>query len=198
MTGLTGVGSSRLTWSAGSYLLRDRYQLLLESGTGGVQDVAGNALDGDGPIGTFPSGDGLPGGDWQLPLNVLVGDVNGDGVVNVIDKARVQNCYGAVCGDPKYDPLADFNGDGVINVIDKARVRLHYGEELPAPTLLVQNIGDDDEGRRPTPAPVAATVDAVRVGTPSGGPMAGEASPSTLLASLVEILNPLARLGIWR
>jgi hypothetical protein len=136
MTGLAGVGGTRLTWSVGSYLLSDRYQMLLGSGVGGVQDLAGNALDGDGAVGSFPSGNGLPGGDWQMPLNVLVADVNGDGVVNTLDKDQVSLRYGATLGQPSYRSVVDINGDGVINVLDKALVATKLGTVLPAPLPL--------------------------------------------------------------
>ena len=42
-----------------------KYEVLINSGTGdsGIQDVAGNALDGNF-YGSFPTGDGLPGGNF--------------------------------------------------------------------------------------------------------------------------------------
>ncbi|MGB2823874.1 MAG: dockerin type I repeat-containing protein, partial [Phycisphaerae bacterium] len=120
------------------YFTMGRYKLILDGGAGGVQDIAGNALDGDGELDVFPSGDGVPGGDWAFELNVLVGDVSqGDGVVDALDRDYVCQRYGGVLGSAvtgwNYDPLADVNGDGVINVIDRAIVRLHYGDVLPPP-----------------------------------------------------------------
>ena len=45
------------------------YQVVIDSGTDdhGIQDVAGNALDGD-YYGKFPTGDGLPGGDFVATI----------------------------------------------------------------------------------------------------------------------------------
>ncbi len=45
------------------------YQVKIDSGTDdhGIQDVAGNALDGD-YYGKFPTGDGLPGGDFVATI----------------------------------------------------------------------------------------------------------------------------------
>jgi hypothetical protein len=49
-----------------------RYLIVIDSGTGdsGVQDVAGNALDGNF-YGTFPSGDGLPGGNFVASVETF-------------------------------------------------------------------------------------------------------------------------------
>jgi len=132
LSGPAGVGTDRLTWTSAAFLARDRYQVRLAGGAFTVADLAGNLLDGESGTDPFPSGDGVAGGDWLFSLNVLVADVSlGDGVVNVLDKAKVRLAYGAVLGDANYDPLVDINGDGVINVIDKAQVRLHYGDTLP-------------------------------------------------------------------
>jgi len=132
LTGPSASGTDTLTWDAGMYFSVGRYGLLLAGGAGGVQDIAGNALDGDGPLGAFPSGDGAPGGDWAFELNVLIGDAcAGDGLVDRRDRDFVRNRYGDVLGWGHYDPLADINGDGVVNVIDRALVRFYYGDVLP-------------------------------------------------------------------
>jgi uncharacterized repeat protein (TIGR01451 family) len=46
-----------------------KYEVVINSGTGdtGIQDVAGNALDGNF-YGTFPTGDGLPGGNFVAAI----------------------------------------------------------------------------------------------------------------------------------
>ena len=60
-----------------------KYEVLINSGTGdtGIHDVAGNALDGNFH-GTFPTGDGLPGGDFIAAISTLHRGVpKGDGYV---------------------------------------------------------------------------------------------------------------------
>jgi hypothetical protein len=49
-----------------------RYEVLISSGTGdtGIQDVAGNALDGNF-YGTFTTGDGLPGGNFIAAISTF-------------------------------------------------------------------------------------------------------------------------------
>lgn len=49
-----------------------KYEVLINSGTGdtGIQDLAGNALDGNF-YGSFPSGDGLPGGNFVATVSTF-------------------------------------------------------------------------------------------------------------------------------
>ena len=54
-----------------------------------------------------------------------VGDVNGDGKVNLADLQAFVASYMARQGDPNYNPAADFNHNGVINQSD-ARVLLTH------------------------------------------------------------------------
>ncbi|RKY87788.1 hypothetical protein DRQ11_05320 [candidate division KSB1 bacterium] len=62
-----------------------------------------------------------------IPIYVkLAGDVNGDGVVNVLDKIIVRNNFGT-SGEPGWIE-ADTNCDGVINVLDKIIVRDQFGQ----------------------------------------------------------------------
>jgi hypothetical protein len=60
----------------------------------------------------------------------LVGDVNGDGVVNCEDLAIVKASFGKKAGQPGFNPAADVNGDGVVNVLDLALV----SKQIPAGT----------------------------------------------------------------
>jgi hypothetical protein len=61
----------------------------------------------------------------------LVGDVNGDGVVNCADLEIVKASFGKKTGQTGFDPRADINGDGVVNVIDLSMV----AKQLPAGTV---------------------------------------------------------------
>ncbi len=53
------------------------------------------------------------------------GDVNADGVVNIIDKVAVRNAFGQ-SGPPGWIP-SDVNWDGVVNILDKVVVRNEFG-----------------------------------------------------------------------
>jgi hypothetical protein len=64
----------------------------------------------------------------------LVGDVNGDGVVNIVDVSAVSKQVGQSTASPygfgsgKYNPDADMNNDGVINIVDVSIVSNHYSQ----------------------------------------------------------------------
>jgi len=57
----------------------------------------------------------------------LVGDVNGDGIVNVVDLTIVALSYGFFEGEPGYDPEADINSDGLVDMRDLTLVAMHLG-----------------------------------------------------------------------
>lgn len=57
----------------------------------------------------------------------ILGDVNGDGTVNVLDLIVVNNAFASLPGDPNYNLYADLNQDGRINVLDMIIVSTHLG-----------------------------------------------------------------------
>ncbi len=56
--------------------------------------------------------------------NPKIGDVNGDGLVNIVDIGIIIDNYGS---SPPTDPRADLNGDNLVNIIDIGIVIDHYG-----------------------------------------------------------------------
>jgi hypothetical protein len=58
----------------------------------------------------------------------LVGDVNGDGKVDMKDVGYVARRFMCVLGDPLWDPMADMNDDEKINMVDIGTVARHFGE----------------------------------------------------------------------
>lgn len=57
-----------VTFNTGKSIRGGRYTFTIHSG--GIRDVAGNALDGEF-FGTFPSGNNIPGGDFVTRLNAI-------------------------------------------------------------------------------------------------------------------------------
>jgi len=57
----------------------------------------------------------------------LMGDVDGNGVVNILDISAVAIAFGADLSSPKYQKYLDFNLDGVINIIDIAAAAANFG-----------------------------------------------------------------------
>jgi hypothetical protein len=67
-------------------------------------------------------------GNYDLYMrSSLVGDVNEDGIVNVIDITLVSLAFGFFQGEPGYDPAADINVDGIVDMRDLALVAMNFG-----------------------------------------------------------------------
>lgn len=60
----------------------------------------------------------------------LVGDVNGDGKVDMIDIGLVCKAYGTSPEVPRWDPRCDLNGDNKIDMKDIGLACMHYGEHI--------------------------------------------------------------------
>jgi hypothetical protein len=65
--------------------------------------------------------------DFWLIKTGSGGDVNGDGVVDILDLSVVALAYGSFEGDPDYNPEADITRDGLVDARDLAIVTLNYG-----------------------------------------------------------------------
>ena len=61
----------------------------------------------------------------------IMGDVNGDHHVNVLDLIVIANALFATPGNPKYNPNADINADGVVNVLDLIDCARYLGTNYP-------------------------------------------------------------------
>jgi hypothetical protein len=111
-TGLSGLGTTTLTWTISPLALGDFPTTLAGSGANALQDAAGNALAG--------------GAGFSRNLKVLYGDFNDDGVVNTLDFTQVNAARSL-----PYNIFADMNGDGVVNTTDVQIVRTQEGSSLP-------------------------------------------------------------------
>jgi parallel beta-helix repeat protein len=131
------VSGQYATWRLASPLGADRLTLQLRSG--GVRDLVGRALDGEwsGGSSTFPSGNGTPGGDFLFSINVLPGDVNGNGSVLADDFSEVKRKFfkdttDTSAGDASYTPFHDVDGSGSILAVDFSEVKKRFFTRLPA------------------------------------------------------------------
>jgi hypothetical protein len=59
---------------------------------------------------------------------IHLGDINGDGKVDILDIALVARSFATVPCSPKWNPIADTNGDGVINIMDIAAAARLFGK----------------------------------------------------------------------
>jgi hypothetical protein len=160
------------TWTLEQPLGADRLLLTLSDQ---VTDLLGNPLDGEWLNGAsvYPSGNGEPGGDFHFLFNVLPGDVNRNGQVNVFDSVDVRGRWNAAAGDSLYSPFADINGNGTINVFDSAPVRAAWNTSLPVgeptPSLTPLRLLHETS-QLPLPTPQLAAAPAARGAAPLGLP----------------------------
>ena len=80
-----------------------------------VSDLAFNRLDGDN--------DGVAGGEYSFPFSVLLGDINGDLVVDSDDADGFEAQFG-MSGDSL---ASDFDSDGSVGLSDFAVLRSKFG-----------------------------------------------------------------------
>ncbi len=62
------------------------------------------------------------------PVRAILGDVNGDGKVDMKDVGIVAKAFGATPSNPRWDPTADLDGDGKIDMKDIAIVAANFGK----------------------------------------------------------------------
>ena len=102
---------------------------------GTVTQQSSNAVpSGDVISENPPAGTSVAAGssvNLVVSSGALIGDVNGDGVVNCLDMAIVKTSFGKKAGQPGFDARADLNKDGVVNIIDLSIV----SRALPAGTV---------------------------------------------------------------
>jgi Dockerin type I domain len=78
----------------------------------------------------------------------IVGDVNGDGVVNLADEAAFVPAYLTKVGDGFYNPRADANGDGFIGQGDALALLHHLNPPTrPIPLSVTIALAPEDRPR---------------------------------------------------
>ena len=72
----------------------------------------------------------------------IPGDVNGDGVVNILDLTYVASHFGKSI-DASQDPNPDINGDSIVNILDLVLVASMIGDSEPEMSTLIFGRGGD-------------------------------------------------------
>ncbi|MEM3576954.1 MAG: PKD domain-containing protein [Candidatus Bathyarchaeia archaeon] len=60
----------------------------------------------------------------------LLGDINGDGTVDIFDAILLSISFGAKPGNPNWNPNADLDNSGEIDIFDAIILSAHYGESI--------------------------------------------------------------------
>jgi len=71
-------------------------------------------------------------------IELLAGDINGDGSIDIADFTFMAARYRSSQGDADYDAKADLNKDGVINIQDLAILGSHFGSTQCNPMVVPQ------------------------------------------------------------
>jgi PKD repeat protein len=64
-------------------------------------------------------------------LHTLIGDLNGDGQIDIRDISIVARAFGETPERPRWNPQADINKDGKIDIRDIAIVAKNFGKHYP-------------------------------------------------------------------
>jgi hypothetical protein len=64
--------------------------------------------------------------DGSVRIRIL-GDINADGKVDILDMVEGSEAFGSYLGDPRWNPWADLNGDGTVNILDLIIVASNFG-----------------------------------------------------------------------
>lgn len=59
---------------------------------------------------------------------VLAQDLNGDGIVNILDLSIVAKAFGSKLGDANWNKVADLDGNGIVDISDVNKVANNYGK----------------------------------------------------------------------
>ncbi len=131
---LSGSGTATLTFAPYVVQLGDSSPRLDYAGTGAlslndgtIKDAAGNNANLALPA---PGAAGSLGADKIIVVNGvhLVGDVNNDGHVDVVDLLLFSDAFGSATGDANYNPACDFDSDGSVDVIDVLYLAENFGK----------------------------------------------------------------------
>ncbi|HBO45905.1 MAG TPA: hypothetical protein DD670_18690 [Planctomycetaceae bacterium] len=171
------------TWTLAQPIAADRIAISLSDD---VEDIAGNALDGEwhDAQSQFPSGDGEPGGHFGFGFHVLPGDANRDGAVNAVDASIMAAHFGRTGATAR---VGDFDGNGTVDADDAKILAAHWGTTLPPipEGSPIEPVVDEPITDEPPSIDPVAAIDAAFV-----GPL-----PIGNLPSTRQPIQPVQRIG---
>jgi hypothetical protein len=70
-------------------------------------------------------------GAGSLVAKTLVGDVTGNGFVDIFDAIQLANAFGTATGQARYNADADLNGSGGIDIFDAILLAGNFNKHVP-------------------------------------------------------------------
>jgi hypothetical protein len=67
----------------------------------------------------------------------IPGDIDANGMVNIVDIVSIAKAYGSSAGHPRYDVDCDINGDGTINIQDISAAARNFGKSWNIPDNII-------------------------------------------------------------
>jgi peptide/nickel transport system substrate-binding protein len=77
--------------------------------------------------------DANPSNNAAVSVTTLIGDINGDGKVNILDVSKAALAFGSYPGHIRWDPTADIDGNKKITIVDIAKMALQFGKDITSP-----------------------------------------------------------------
>jgi len=97
-----------------------------------VKAIGSSILDLTDSIIGDPEANSLPHDaiDGYFKNSPVLGDINGDGVVNILDAILLAKAFSSKPGDSNWDPRADLNKDDVVNILDAIILSINFGKSV--------------------------------------------------------------------
>lgn len=119
-TTLVGTQTVNLTSGAKADILFVKSTMSMIMGKYNISATAG-------PVpGETNTSDNSGVGGWVVVT--IPGDLNADGIVNILDGILLSNAFNSVPGTPTWNANADINGDNVVNILDAIIFANHFGQ----------------------------------------------------------------------
>jgi PKD repeat protein len=114
------------TWSFGdTNTTSGNYQTIIHTySVTGTYNVTLTVTDANGRTGNVTK-------TVIVSFTALIGDINGDRQVNILDAILLGNAFGSVKDGLGWDPRADLNNDNEVNILDAIIFGNHFGESAP-------------------------------------------------------------------
>jgi hypothetical protein len=169
------------TWTLSAPIANDKLLIDLSDA---VSNSASESLAGSWTDSTssYPSGTGGTAANFVFRFNVLPGDEDQSGTVNILDTTKTLNRQASsTSNSASYLIFADINGDSVINILDTVGVQSRQASSLPVANPI-------------TPAVLISKTTLLAPAASSGSSASALFSTSTIGSdSFSQLLNPKDR-----